>query len=866
MTIQAKYRKDYQPHPYRIEKADLIFELIPERTVVKSQLIVVAKPKTVTGTELFLDGSDLELLSVSVNGEQLAEDKYRLTPEGLSIFHLPRESTIDIINVINPQANTQLNGLYVSGNTFCTQCEPHGFRRITYFIDRPDNLSRFTTTIVADKKHYPILLSNGNLVDSGEGADDQHWAQWEDPFLKPSYLFALVAGNLDLLEDEFITHTGRHVTLHIYVDLGESDKAGFAMQALKQSMHWDESVYGREYDLDIFMIVAVRDFNMGAMENKGLNIFNSKYILVNPQTATDVDYENVLRVVAHEYFHNWSGNRVTCRDWFQLSLKEGFTVFRDQTFTAEHTSLATKRIDDVNLLRNHQFAEDAGPMAHAVLPESYIEMNNFYTVTIYEKGAELIRMMSTILGPEKYRLGTDLYFEKHDGDAITIEHFVQAMEEASDIDLNHFRHWYRQAGTPHLLVKQEYDSQKHIYRLTIQQETKPTPGQQDKVPLHIPLAVGLLNQAGQEIMPTVILNVTRSTETFEFEHVAKSPIVSLLRGFSAPVKLHFDYTDAELAVLLKYDTDGFARYEAAQQLALRQIKQLIQAYQDKQKLRVEPAYLSALLTISNMAFTDKALQALLLSMPTEKYVVESLDNVDIDAVHLAYQVLKVSIAAALQAQLQKLYQTSVSKKYRYQPADTNKRRLKNTCLSYLSCIDRGELAWQQYQTADNMTDSLAALFALANNPESPYREQAINDFKTRWQNDALVMDKWFAVCASADVPNVLAEVRTILKDPLLNIKNPNSARALIGSFATNLIHFHAANGSGYQFLADQIINIDSFNPQVAARLLVGFTPWRKFDKPRQKLMQKQLKRVADKKDLSKDVYEVVHKMLGNQID
>ncbi len=858
---QAKYLKDYKAPDYRIESTDLTFMLVPDATMVTNIMHIVAKPETVSEAPLILYGTDLNLVSLKLDGVELSTADYVIDGEELKITKLPSDFMLQVVTKVNAAANTSLNGLYVSSGNFCTQCEPHGFRAITYFIDRPDNLSTFTTTIIGDKTDYPVLLSNGNLIDSGESDNGQHWAKWQDPFLKPSYLFALVAGKLDLLEDEFITMSDRKVTLHLYVDPGEVDKAKHAMESLKHAMRWDEEKYGREYDLDIFMIVAVRDFNMGAMENKGLNVFNSAYILANGETATDLDFELILRVVGHEYFHNWSGNRVTCRDWFQLSLKEGLTVFRDQTFTEDFTSPAIKRIDDVNLLRTHQFAEDSGPMAHPVLPKSYIEMNNFYTVTIYEKGAELIRMMHTLLGDELYRKATDLYFARNDGEAVTIEDFVKAMEDASGKDLRHFRRWYDQAGTPQVTVVSEYDAGKKTFSLNIQQYTPETPDKLEKLPLHIPIAVGLLNNNGAEILPTTVLEITEAEQTFTFDNIKEKPVLSLLRGFTAPIKLSYAYQDSDLALLLAHDTDTFARYEAAQQLAHRQLDKLVQAYQENKTLEVDKSYLLALLQVAQTKFSDKAFQGLLLSLPGEKLLLERAQQPDLDAMHAAYQFLRRSIAEYLQDDLLTLYKKNkISGAYENNQEANAKRRLKNTALGYLSLLDDGKLAIEQYQTANNMTDSMAALHAI-NHHNTSARDEAMANFKERWAAEPLVMDKWFALQASANSDKVLKRIAILQEDPLFNIKNPNSARSLIGSFAgNNLAQFHAANGNGYRFLAEQILRLDKINPQIAARMLMPFAPWRKLDDNRQKLIAEQLERIAETEGLSADSFEVVSKL------
>ena len=862
MSKEIIYLKDYQKPKYQITNVDLIFELELSSTIVRSTLQIQAQPETSAGTSLLLDGEELELLELQLNGEELPSSAYTLLEDGLLIKDPPLAFTLIITNRINPSANTCLRGLFISNEIFCTQCEPHGFRRMTYFIDRPDNLAHFSTTIIANKTKYPVMLSNGNCVANGITEDGRYWMKWEDPFLKPSYLFALVAGNLDLLEDHFVTQSGRKVALKLYVEIGELDKTAYAMQSLKQAMHWDEKIYGREYDLDIFMIVAVRDFNMGAMENKGLNIFNSKYILANPETATDSDYENILGVVGHEYFHNWSGNRVTCRDWFQLSLKEGLTVFRDQTFTADQTSAAIKRIDDVNILRSHQFSEDSGPMSHPVQPKSYIEIDNFYTLTIYNKGAELIRMQSILLGKEKFRQAMDLYFRRYDGKAVTIEDFVQTMEDASNISLTQFKQWYHQAGTPELTLTDHYDEKQKQYSLSIKQCISTMDGQVEKTPLYIPLAIGLLNQQGQEILATQILAITNTEQKFVFNDIEQQPIISLLRDFSAPIKIHYDYTNIELALLLAHDTDNFSRWQVGQQLALEQINKLTKAYQNTDPLVVDQYYIEALRQVMLAEFEDPALRALLLILPSEKYIIESTTMADVSAIHAAREYLRKSIATELLMELKNLYQSNIIQgDYQNSSINNAKRRVKNVCLSYLSLIDNGEQAWVQYQQANNMTDRLTALTALASLNVS-YRQQALQDFYQKWRKDALVLDKWFAVQATADFPGVLEAIKTLLDNKSFNIKNPNNARALIGTFINvNLVWFHAGDGSGYKFLTQQILQVDQFNPQLAAALVTPLLHWHKFSLDRQNLMKQQLKKIIATDKLSKNTYEMVSKAL-----
>lgn len=863
-STKPTYLKDYQPLNYRVETVELEFNLELEKTTVRNTMRIIATENCKAGRALKLNGVGLKLLNIELDGKKLDENFYELTDEELLITDVPMQFTLTIVNEINPTANTDLEGLFVSGGNFCTQCEPHGFRHITYFIDRPDNMSRFTTKLIADKKQFPVLLSNGNCIASGDFGLDKHFSTWEDPFLKPSYLFALVGGKLDVLDDEFVTMSGRKVDLKVFVDPGELDKAQYAMDSLKKSMRWDEQTYGREYDLDIFMIVAVRDFNMGAMENKGLNIFNSKYILADAETATDKDFENVLVVVGHEYFHNWSGNRVTCRDWFQLSLKEGFTVFRDQTFSADHTSEAIKRIDDVNLLRTHQFAEDAGPTAHPVQPQSYLEMNNFYTMTIYHKGAEVVRMLRTLLGEKIFRKATDLYFDRHDGQAVTIEEFISAMEDAANIDLTQFRLWYSQAGTPTLSITDSYDADKQQYCLEVIQELPVTADKQAKQPMLIPLAIGLLDQAGNEIMPTTVMEIQNRKQRLCFDDIKTAPVPSLLRGFSAPIKLHYDYSDEQLSTLAKYDTDVFTRFEAMQQYATQQIEKLQAALIVDSDCQVDAQYIATIQYLLDAQFDDLALQALLLTLPSKKYLLGLQQDVDPLCLHKAWQHLRNCMAKECQQQWQQVFDdTKASGGYKNSANENARRRLHNVALSYLNLLDNGVLAWEQYQQANNMTDKLAALACLANS-DSEKRQQALDDFYNKFKNNPNVLDKWFAVQAMTSRPDALCEVKQLMQSEAYDAKNPNAIRALIGSYGDgNIVSFHAENAEGYQFLAEQIIAIDKINKQVAARLVTPFLSWHNYDKSRQQQMRKALEMIAKEKELSNNTFELVDKALAS---
>jgi aminopeptidase N len=875
---QTIYLKDYTVPDYLIHSVDLNFDLTEDSTRVVSRLTLSRNPASETGdAALILAGENLGLISVVLNDDnQLTDQHYLQTPDSLIIHEVPqhRSFVLTIENTINPKANTAYEGLYLSNGMLCTQCEAEGFRKITYFLDRPDVMSKFTTTLVGDKDRYPVLLSNGNKVAQGDLADNRHWVTWEDPFNKPCYLFALVAGQLDCIEDRFTTQSGRSISLQIFVEKHDLDKCAHAMQSLKNAMLWDEQVYGREYDLDLYMIVAVGHFNMGAMENKGLNVFNTKFVLARPDTATDSDYEHIEGVIAHEYFHNWTGNRITCRDWFQLSLKEGFTVFRDQEFTGDRTSKAVKRIEDVNNLRTRQFAEDAGPMAHPIRPNAYIEINNFYTLTVYEKGAEVVRMIHTLVGAEGFRKGSDLYFERHDGQAVTCDDFVNAMEAANAIDLTQFRNWYTQAGTPVLTVQQAYDPDAQTLTLTIDQQCPPTPGQPGKEPMHIPVTVGLINKDGS-IAPCnyqgsttdeVILQLTQAEQTFSFEGLKEQPVVSILRGFSAPVKLTMERSLEDLAFLLSYDRDTFNRWEAGQQLARQIIAGLIADVQNARALQVNPIIIKAFKQVMEQSWADLSYFALLLSLPSETYLAEQMRVVDVDAIHTAREFVLLALAEHLQAQFKTLYLENHREESGSFDADAiGRRRIKNTCLAYLGRLgqpDSQQWSQQQFETAKNMTDQIAALAVVVNGPH-PSKQQCLASFYQQWQAEALVIDKWFALQASSHNPDTFATVQALMQHPAFDLKNPNRVRALIGAFSqANPLHFHAANGQGYQFLADQIIALNTLNPQVASRMLSALTSWRRYDASRQALMKVQLERIMTTEAISKDVYEVASKSLA----
>ncbi len=873
------YLKDYTPPDYLIGTVELHFDLHEEFATVRSFLTLHRNyDKAQQKRPLILDGRHLLLKKVLLDDRPLAEEEYKVDEESLTIFDVPDVFSLAIETEIKPQDNTTLEGLYRSGGMFCTQCEAEGFREITYFLDRPDVMSRYTTTIAADKAKYPVLLANGNLKTTSDLDGGRHSATWEDPFAKPCYLFAMVAGDLSRIADTFVTRSGRPVNLEIYVEHHNKDKCSHAMRSLKEAMRWDEVVFGLEYDLDQYMIVAVDDFNMGAMENKGLNVFNSKFVLAKPETATDTDYEGIEVVIAHEYFHNWTGNRVTCRDWFQLSLKEGLTVFRDQLFSADMISGATKRIHDANLLRTVQFAEDGGPMAHPIQPDSYIEINNFYTVTVYEKGAEVIRMIHTLLGAELFKKGLTLYLSRHDGQAVTNEDFVRCMEDAAGVDLSQFRLWYTQAGTPELNVTGSYDAGEATYTLTVRQSCPPTPGQPEKKPLHIPVSIGLVGRDGRDLPLRLegesggtaavnrILEVREPVHTFQFVDVADEPVPSLLRGFSAPVKLTFEYSDADLMFLLAHDSDPFNRWEAGQRLACRIMLSMVDDVRNSRPLKLGDSFGKVIGDIlADQTIADKAFTAQLVTLPSEDYLAEQMAVIDVDAIHTARQFVRRQLAAQLQDRWQAVYRDNQSlEPYRYDPRLAAQRRLKNTALSYLMALDEEQvrqLCLQQFYKADNMTNAVNALRFLTH-ADSPEKYEALAAFAERWQGDPLVMDKWFAIQASAPIPGTLDVVQVLMDHPAFSIRNPNRVRALIGSFCGgNPVCFHEVDGAGYRFLAEQVLRLHKANPQIAARLVGRLSRWRRFDEHRQQLMREQLERIMAEPQLSRDVYEVVSKSL-----
>ena len=867
---------DYKPFPYKIEKIDLCFQLEESCTTVQSTLLF--ERNSDEPQDLVLNGSNLNLISVSLDGEALFDKDYLVDEETLTLKDLPDKFQLQIETEINPQDNLSLEGLYYASNIFCTQCEAEGFRKITYFPDRPDVMTEYTTKIIADKKKNPVLLSNGNLIDKGELPDGKHWASWHDPFKKPAYLFALVAGDLKVMQDTFTTCSGREIDLRIYVEAENIDKCDHAMQSLKNAMKWDEQTYGLEYDLDIYMVVAVNDFNMGAMENKGLNVFNSKYVLANPETATDNDYDGIEGVIGHEYFHNWTGNRVTCRDWFQLSLKEGLTVFRDQEFSADMESRPLKRIQDVRILRNSQFIEDAGPMAHSVRPESYVEINNFYTSTIYSKGAEVIRMYQTLLGKEGFRKGIDLYFERHDGQAVTIDDFFAAMKDANQVDLGNFKNWYKQAGTPELKVETEYDAQAYTYKISFQQTTPPTPGQNKKEPFLIPVTTGLLDENGDGISLQLegeekaadansrVLRIDKEKQEFCFINVPSRPVPSFLRDFSAPIKLDYEYSEEELAFLLAHDNDPFNQWEAGQRLATQSMMDAIENYQDDEAISVSSSLIKAIGKVLENDALDPAIKAEILLLPTEGILSELQKTIDVETTHAVREATIRQIAEDLRDKLLKTYkQASSHEPYQFNPEAVGKRSLKNICLSLLMRLGDEyifEICSRQIEESDNMTDVISAL-AQITDAVSPDKQRLLNAFYKKWKHEKLVIDKWLSIQARSSLPGTLDSVKQLLKHESFDIKNPNKVRALIGGFCMgNAINYHATDGSGYEFLADQVIKLDSANPQIAARLLNGLIRWKRYDQNRQEKMKQQLDRVLQTPKLSPGCHEIATKGLA----
>jgi len=853
------YLKDYQPPTFLISDVQLTFELGEERTLVSSALEI--RRNTPGARQVRLNGEELVLKKLVVDGVELSSTDYTLTSTELSFLAPSDDFSVEIVTEIKPQQNTALEGLYKSSGNFCTQCEAEGFRKITYFLDRPDVMATYTTTIIGDGDRYPVMLSNGNLDGSGTLKDGRTFFRWVDPHPKPAYLFALVAGDLARVDDEFITQSGRKVALQIFVEKGNEDKCDHAMSSLKHSMKWDEEKYGREYDLDIFMIVAVSDFNMGAMENKGLNIFNSKYVLASRETATDADYDGIESVIAHEYFHNWTGNRITCRDWFQLTLKEGLTVFRDQQFSADMNSAAVERIDNVQRLRAAQYPEDAGPLAHPIQPQSYVEINNFYTATVYEKGAEVIRMIHALLGEKKFRKGMDLYFERHDGQAVTTEEFVAALEDGSGVDLKQFRRWYIQPGTPEIAVTDSYDADTRIYSLTFTQKNRKAGENTD--PLHIPIRVGLMGETGKDLLKngTALLDLKEKSQTFTFEDIDEKPTPSLFRGFSSPVKLTENPGDTSLDLLFRKDSDPFNRWEAGQRLATRTLLEQIENFGTGTASNApSETFLEAFSGLLAENDLDPAFRAMAMALPSESYIGQQMAVVDVDAIHHSRKATARAIGERFEKDFRRLYEENRT------IDSSGARKLKNISLSYLSATEKQDyisLAFDQYSKASNMTDRVAALGKLVET-SSQEREEALADYYGRWEQDALVIDKWFMLQAMSSRKQAMKDVEKLLDHKAFSILNPNRTRSLIGAFASgNPIHFHATSGQGYTFLADRILELNKTNPQIAARFVSPLGQWRRYDGKRQTLMKAELSRILDEPNLSNHVYEMVNKSLNN---
>lgn len=862
---QVQYREDYQPPHYWIDTLDLDIQLHDSATEVVA--ISRVRRNGEHDEPLVLDGEQLELLQVAVNGVDIAQ--YQQTESGLILSQLPEEFVLTIKTQINPAGNTALEGLYKSGSAFCTQCEAQGFRRITYYLDRPDVLARFSTRITADATAYPYLLSNGNRVDQGTLDDGRHWVQWQDPFPKPAYLFALVAGDFDVLRDSYTTLSGRNVALEIFVDKGNLHRAGHAMDSLKASMAWDEQRCHLEYDLDIYMIVAVDFFNMGAMENKGLNVFNAKFVLADANTATDSDYLDVERVIGHEYFHNWTGNRVTCRDWFQLSLKEGLTVFRDQEFSSDLGSRTVNRIQNVRIMRGPQFAEDAGPMAHPIRPDAVIEMNNFYTLTVYEKGSEVIRMLHTLLGEQAFQRGLALYLQRHDGQAATCDDFVTAMSEASGRDLTRFKRWYSQAGTPVLTVTDAYDAEQQRYTLTVRQHTPATREQPGKLPLHIPLSLALYTDQGEPLSLLVngdivgpVLDVLEEEQQFVFEQIPSRPVPALLQGFSAPVKLDYPYSDEQLTLLAKSSIDEFVRWDAVQMLINKAVMDNLSRLQRGDVARMPRTLIDVFRTTLEDASLDRALQAQMLMLPDLGSLLELFEQVDIGLLGQVHQQLQTELAEALRPLWQQAYEQNLTPEYRIDHQDIGQRAMKNVALGYLALAGDAATVQQQYLNADNMTDTLAAMKA-AVRAELNEVDAMLADFEAKWRQDGLVLDNWFRLQATAPGEGTLARVQQLMTHPTFSLNNPNRVRALVGAFVSaNPLQFHRLDGAGYDLLVSVLMQLNDSNPQVASRLVTPLIQFSRLDDARQGLIKARLQQLMALPALSRDLFEKISKALA----
>ncbi len=867
--------KDYKKPDYSILETQLHFDIFDGKTLVKSKLKIKVNEGVKKGAPLVLAGEELKLLSIKLDGKELGIRDYKVTEKNLTISKVPQEFILEIENEIHPETNKALEGLYQSGNILCTQNEAKGFRRITYFLDRPDVMSVFTTTITADKKKYPVLLSNGNKVEEHDSEDNRHFVKWEDPFKKPCYLFALVAGDLGLIEDKHVTKSGRSIALKIYMDKGNENRCLHAMKSLKDAMTWDEKRFGLECDLDTYMIVVADAFNAGAMENKGLNIFNSQCVLADPASATDIEYQYIERVVAHEYFHNWTGNRITCRDWFQLTLKEGLTVFRDSEFSSDMGSRAVKRISDVTHLRNIQFVEDGGPNRHPIRPASYIDVSNFYTPTVYEKGSEVIRMIQTMIGRDGFRKGIEKYFELYDGEAVTCEEFLHAMELASGLDLTQFRNWYSEPGTPVVKVRMNYDESSQTAELIIEQSCPLTSKAKEKKPFYFPFSIGLLDSKGNDIPlelegdsapeTTKTIHISKAKETFKFKNIQEKPIPSLLRDFSAPVKLQHDYSKRDLAFLLAHDSDPFNRYEAGYRLATNELNKMILGVQKGLEHQVSEALIEAYGSLLKDESLDEAFVAEVLTLPTITALTEEMEVCDFDSAHSAREELTKSVAARYETKFLELYEKLAQEEYKIDASSIGKRTLRNMCLRYLSALEKQEdisMEYNQFQKATNMTDCLAALRLLCDT-ESKEKEEALKVFYGKWKHDPTVINKWFAVQASSKLEGTLKRVKALGNDPAFDLKNPNKQRSLYGVFAQNLVRFHDRSGEGYVFLADKILEIDKFNPSMAARFAVLFRKYAKLDVVRKSLMKEVLERILNTKDISAALYEIASKTLAS---
>ena len=864
-----KYLSEYQPPDFTITTTRLEFDLDEHRTRVRSRLSIVRQCSDIK-IPLRLDGIGLRLIRLTIDDVALNSDQYEVTDEFLVIFDLPARFEVGCEVEIDPASNTSLEGLYLSSGNFCTQCEAEGFRHITYYLDRPDVMSVFETRITGDKALLPVLLSNGNRVEAGD-AGSRHWVEWSDPFPKPSYLFALVAGNLARIDGEFVTASGRRVGLQFFTEHHNREKCGHALASLQKAMRWDEQTFGLEYDLDLYMVVAVDDFNMGAMENKGLNVFNTKYVLANPETATDDDYLGIESVIAHEYFHNWTGNRVTCRDWFQLSLKEGLTVFRDQEFSADMTSRAIQRINDVRMLRNHQFPEDAGPMAHPIRPASYQEINNFYTATVYNKGAEVVRMIHTLLGKDGFRKGMDLYFARHDGQAVTTDDFRQAMEDASGVDLGQFQRWYQQSGTPKVEIKRDYNASEKKLELVITQNPGSTRGQANQA-FHLPMRISLFDQAGQAIeldssqSQEWMISVRELDQHLMFDGILEMPVISAFREFSAPVILATDLEDHELALLMSCDSDAFNRWEAGQQYASRVMLKMVNT--DKRHwVEQMQGLIEAFGHILADQTLDFSLMAETMVLPSEKYLGEMLDPVDVHKLREVRETVKKALATSHEIQLLLLYrQHRKLGDYQVSPDQVGRRRLKNTCLGYLLTLEKPEyfeLCAQQFESADNMTDQMACLLPIVKY-EHALRDQIVARFYQQWQDTALVVDKWFSAQASSYAEGTLTQVMRLFEHEAYSLHNPNRARSLLGALIANSSAFHQSDGAGYTFVRTKIIELDAINPQIAARMANAFLHWRKLLPEQGRLMKQQIEAMLATPDLSNDLNELLTTSLADQ--